>query len=479
MMGQAFATTTEARILVVTSSDDAKWAAYLKDLAAYKPLEVNGEFVKGYDPETGLVSTGAVMQNYCMNRTPEVQQACEKMDEQYLRFVSRNGWTGFAVPQAELRQQAQKGIYFPFAGATPANAASPAAPVATATATPVASPAQDAATPLAIPPSTDLLKKLAERFERRLDSQQTAQERAETLRREAERELSDKLRILEGKLKEAPNQAVIKTLKDEIAATKNANSLAEDGRKQALTSAVQQATAARDEVKKSFFYRHGAWVWALLGTLLLAVIGAYGYTHKQGRVLRTQVSTQVAAAAEPIKGMVGVAQGAARAAETAAQGATNAITTFRGELDVVKQTIGELQARASRQQAQIVSDKAAIGARLSGLQAAVEEVAADAQLAQEAAGVWRMGEELRKEIFTAVYGLKVGVRHGICIDLPDGEKVIEVTRRDDESVTINGIANIKPNDQVKIKHLPRVIKRSVYEKTLIGYPKLPVLQQVA
>ncbi len=133
LTGQAYAT-EERVILATTATDDAKWNAYLEELAGQKPLQFNGKAVKGYDPETGLVSTGAVMQYYCLNRDPLVQKACEKPGEQYLRFVARNGWTEIEVSADELRQQArERKVIFPLIAQATAPVAAASAPTTTAT----------------------------------------------------------------------------------------------------------------------------------------------------------------------------------------------------------------------------------------------------------------------------------------------------------------------------------------------------------
>lgn len=129
MMGQVAASVTDMRILANTASDDARWSAYLSDLAAQPPLTIEGQVIRGYDPETGLVSTAAVMRYQCLfgTRTPAIAQACEKPGELFVTFVARNGWTEVTVPAAALREKARgPGVFFQLA--TVAAASAPTAP---------------------------------------------------------------------------------------------------------------------------------------------------------------------------------------------------------------------------------------------------------------------------------------------------------------------------------------------------------------
>lgn len=230
----AFANAGEERILERSASSDKSWQEYLGELAKQAPLQVGGEPVMGYDPVTGLVSTAAIMQRVCYNQAPVWKQACADPGERFTAFATRNGWTKVTIAQADLRDQARKGIYFPFAGTPVAQeqATATPAPVATATKAEATPPVSTAA---ATPPTT---------------SGVTAEEVAQVAKAAAATQLQgfDKaLQALNGQVE--AKDGVLRDLRKQIAGAPSAAKVAQLEKKlQATVAARESDAAARQEL---------------------------------------------------------------------------------------------------------------------------------------------------------------------------------------------------------------------------------------
>jgi hypothetical protein len=219
LTGQALATAPEARILERSASSDSAWQAYLGKLAEMT-LKIGDQEVKGYNPETRLVFTAAVMQRVCYNQAEAWKQACAKPGERFTLFAARNGWKEAFVPQDELRQQAhERGVFFPFA--VPAAVAAASAPAATPAPAAVATaptPAAPTTTAPAVPAPgvTALMERLMPRFaaleDQRAQDRRVIAELREQLRTASSsklKELTERLEALEAKRGQDDEELVV------------------------------------------------------------------------------------------------------------------------------------------------------------------------------------------------------------------------------------------------------------------------------
>lgn len=311
LTGQAFATAPEARILEKSASSDESWQAYLGKLAEMT-MEIDGQSVKGYNPETGRVFTALVMQRACYNQAEVWKQACAKPGERYKLFVVRNGWQEAFVPQAELRQQVrEQGVFFPFAA--PAAVAAASAPTPAPVPTPVAA---SALTGLTVEEVRTIANAAAgfhasgnAKAMAALNGQLSEQQKA--------------FAKLQGQLAQAPSAAKVAELEGQLrnlgeARKRDVQALSEaEGRLDtevaklpdlAVSAAKSEVAAGLVGIKKEVDTKAGmAWVYGLVGAFVLLAVGVVASLLKrapQPALVRQEPGVDQEAKMEQVAGQV-------------------------------------------------------------------------------------------------------------------------------------------------------------------------------
>jgi hypothetical protein len=477
LMGQAFANAPEARILEKSASSDQAWQAYLGKLAEL-PLEIDGQLVKGYDPETGLVFNFAVVQRVCFNTAEPWKSACpKKLGDRYVSVAARNGWTGPFIHESELRKQAAPsgpGVYFTFEAlaplATPVAAASaPALQVTPAPAVVVAAPAAPTI-------SADELAKIA-----RQAGQAAAKDEAS--RQEAT------IGILNRRTEELQQQLAGKSatevaLRKEVQALRRENSAAASA-KQAELEAVQRAM---DELHQQL-------------AKVPTPEEAEEFARAAAEGLVAPLNTEVARLERQDKWLGGGLVAAIVIAGIALFGTAVVIGVSRLVSSRLKKhekaTATEFE-RVEREMRAVAADAdAAVGisTRANQLGLTNNQRIASVQLTQldhgrqlEAAGhvlganlKWTIATAEAEAIDQTISSLKVGERSGAHeVTLPNTVVTLEFERVEDDRIIVHGLMPPQGQPVVSLRgsDVLGAIRKAYYQKRLPGI-KVPALFQVA